>query len=255
MPRSEQGWIITPEELMQWLLRDEPHLAAFNKPAHVVCHPSKNGPWSSLAGACREFFHLDTVHMPFRLDRETSGVWLLVKTPEIARRYQIAVEQRRVKKTYLALLTGQLRSSVTVDQPLGRDRGSKIHVKQTVLPHGLGAPSRTTFHPLELRPDGGAGQTLCRVILHTGRLHQIRAHAAWLGHPVAGDKIYGPDETCFLEFIEQGFTDRLRRLLPLDRHALHCESVDFGPLGRFEALSGGFPFGTLQEAATADSRL
>lgn len=230
--------MITPRELSEWLLRDDGEVAAFNKPAHVVCHPSKDGPWSSLAGACREYFGLDSVHMPFRLDRETSGAWVVVKKPEIARLYQMAVEQRRVRKTYLALLTGRLPSSVTVDQPLSRDTESAVHVKQRVVAHGLGAPSRTTFDPIEPRMVRGLPATLCRVTLHTGRMHQIRAHAAWLGHAVVGDKLYGPDESLFLEFIEHGLTERLRAALPLDRHALHCESVDFGRLGRVEAPLG-----------------
>jgi 23S rRNA pseudouridine1911/1915/1917 synthase len=69
-------------------------------------------------------------------------------------------------------------------------------------------------------------------------LHQIRVHAAWLGHPVAGDKIYGPDETLFLEFIERGFSERLAAALPLRRQALHAARVVFRPEGeewRFEA--------------------
>jgi 23S rRNA pseudouridine1911/1915/1917 synthase len=81
-----------------------------------------------------------------------------------------------------------------------------------------GAASVTTFRPLEHRP----GYTLADVETESGRLHQIRVHAAHIGHAVAGDKLYGPDESLFIEFIEQGWTPRLAAALPLDRQALHA---------------------------------
>jgi 23S rRNA pseudouridine1911/1915/1917 synthase len=60
----------------------------------------------------------------------------------------------------------------------------------------------------------------------TGRMHQIRVHLAHSGHPVIGDKIYGPDETCYLDFIETGWTEDLARRLFLDRHALHAHGLE-----------------------------
>ena len=65
----------------------------------------------------------------------------------------------------------------------------------------------------------------------TGRKHQIRAHAQWLGLPVVGDKIYGPDELLYLEFIEHGWTDALAAKLLLPRQALHCAKIDLQPAG------------------------
>ena len=60
--------------------------------------------------------------------------------------------------------------------------------------------------------------------METGRKHQIRAHALWLGHAVVGDKLYGPDERLYLEFAQHGWTERHAALLPLSRQALHCAS-------------------------------
>lgn len=86
----------------------------------------------------------------------------------------------------------------------------------------------TIFRPLSPSRRGGRGFTLCEVSLLTGRKHQIRAHAQWLGHSVAGDKIYGPDETLYLDFVERGFTPEMAEILPIKRQALHAAAMDFG---------------------------
>jgi 23S rRNA pseudouridine1911/1915/1917 synthase len=231
VPETERGWIITPDEFASWILADSPDLAVLNKPGGVVCHPSKHGPWSSLAGAAREFFALPTIHMPFRLDRETSGVWLAGKRREPASQMQKAVQRRLVCKSYLAILDGFLGEAVTVDRPIGRDLASRVWTKRRVVDPPEGQPALTRFEPIEWR----SGFTLARAIPATGRLHQIRVHAAFLGHPVVGDKVYGPDETLYIEFVERGFTPRLARALPLRRQALHCESVEIPGFGRWTA--------------------
>ena len=71
------------------------------------------------------------------------------------------------------------------------------------------------------------GYSLCRVEPETGRKHQIRVHAEHLQHRVVGDKIYGPDETLYIEFIQHGWTERLAAALPMQRQALHCYHYDF----------------------------
>ena len=70
---------ISPEEMRTWVLFEDERLFVLNKPGDIVCHPSKDGPWSSLVGAAREYLGLPTVHLVFRLDRETSGVVVLAK--------------------------------------------------------------------------------------------------------------------------------------------------------------------------------
>ncbi len=70
-----------------------------------------------------------------------------------------------------------------------------------------------------------------RVVTETGRKHQIRAHAQWLGHSIVGDKIYGPDARLYLEFIDHGWTEALAAKLLLQRQALHCAEIDLRPAG------------------------
>ena len=69
--------------------------------------------------------------------------------------------------------------------------------------------------------------SLLRLQAHTGRLHQLRVHLAHLGHPVIGDKIYGPDGNLYLKFIAEGWTEEHERKLGLRRHALHAEEMRF----------------------------
>jgi 23S rRNA pseudouridine1911/1915/1917 synthase len=216
---------IKPEELKSWILHEDAEVIVVNKPGDVVCHPSKAGPWSCLAGAVREYSGLAVSHLVFRLDRETSGAVVFAKTSSVAARLQKAQRLRQTGKVYLAIMTGELTEPVTVDQPLGDDVNSAVLSKAGVRPDGKAAV--THFAPLSR----GGGFTLVRVTTGTGRKHQIRAHAQWLGKGLVGDKLYGPDEGCFLEFIDRGWTPALAAKLLLPRQALHCSRIDMRAAG------------------------
>jgi 23S rRNA pseudouridine1911/1915/1917 synthase len=230
MAETPTGWMITREEFAGWVVHENERVLVVNKPALVVCHPSKDGPWSSLVGAAREFTGLPRVHLVFRVDRETSGVVVLAKERTLASALQTAVEQRRVAKRYLAIVHGELAGPREVDVPIGPDLGSVVVAKRRAAPAPEAQSARTLFRPLAC----GGGFTVVEAVPITGRTHQIRAHAEWLGHRVVGDKIYGPSPACFLEFIEGGWNESLAQRLLLNRQALHCARVEFqlatGPL-------------------------
>lgn len=215
--------LIDAAQLASWILVEEAGLVAIAKPGWVVCHPSKHGPCSSLVGAVRALWGWETVHLISRLDRETSGLVLLARDKAVASPLQRAFMRGQVAKTYHALLSGHLARPVEVSWPLADDLESPVGIKTRARPPGSpGArPARTRFVPLSWGP----GHTLVRIHPAEGRKHQIRAHARALGRPVAGDKIYGPDDRLYLHFIVQGFDALLDRFLPLPRQALHCSRL------------------------------
>jgi 23S rRNA pseudouridine1911/1915/1917 synthase len=154
---------------------------------------------------------------------------LVAKTHSAARDLHTLIERQRLTKRYLAIVWGWPgHNEFEVDQPLLRQGTialSKIWLKQTVHPSGY--PSCTRFRVINRfeNPHGKFAQIECEPL--TGRAHQIRVHLAFTGYPIVGDKIYGPDENCYLEFIETGWTPALADRLLIDHHALHASSLAF----------------------------
>jgi len=162
------------------VFEDERVLAA-SKPAGQTTIPGRGEVGESLLTQLErergvKFF---VVH---RLDREASGLVLFAKDAQTHRQLCAQFEARRAKKVYLAAVLGRLEGEGTIDEPL-REFGSG-----RVAPSPQGKPCKT--HWRVERSLGGA--TLLRVEPVTGRKHQIRAHLAFLGHPLLGDPRYGP---------------------------------------------------------------
>ncbi len=227
---GEKAGLVNPAEFPSWIIFEDENFLVLNKPGWLVCHPSKNGPYSSLVGAAREYLQTDTLHLVNRLDRETSGVVVLAKNKQTASIAQKAMDDKSlVGKTYLAILDGHLNAEVTIAQPLADDKKSSVAIKTCCAIQKTSAKKACTiFTPLacsqaeEFRP-----ATLVQVKIITGRKHQIRAHAQWMGHHVIGDKIYGEDEFFYLDFIEKGVTDEMLKTLQMRRQALHAYEMDF----------------------------
>lgn len=222
LPYGPEAPLINHEDLECWILKEDADVIVLDKPGWVVCHPSKNGPWSSLVGAVREARGLDRIHLVSRLDRETSGIVVLAKHRKAASQLQTAFARRHTRKRYLSLLEGRLEEAQSTESNLEKDPDSPVAVKQRISFGGRGKAALTHFRPLEY----WGPHTLAEVIPESGRKHQIRAHAAWLGHPVLGDKIYGGDPSAYLEFIEKGWTPRLERELRFFRQALHAADLE-----------------------------
>ncbi len=214
---------VTERQLRSWIIEDTDDAVVLSKPGWVVCHPSKRGPFSSLVGAAREVLGLERVHLVSRLDRETSGLVILARHRAMASRLQTALSQRRVQKRYTAIVHGRMESRVEVSQAIGPDVDSEVVVKQCVNSQVDSQKAQTSFIPLKFKGD----YTLVEVVPHTGRKHQIRVHAQWLGHPISGDKLYGPDPLLYLDFVTNGWTEKHEQALPIKRQALHAGDLVF----------------------------
>ena len=169
---------------------EDEHLLVVDKPAGVVVHPSAGHAEGTLvhgllahdAGGGDDPERPGIVH---RLDRDTSGLLVVARSPEAHRRLQELVRRRKVTREYLALVVGRPRSRRgTIEAPIGRDRHDPLrHSLDTDSPRDA-----ITHFEIERELDG---YTLLRVALETGRTHQIRVHLAAIDLPVAGDPTYG----------------------------------------------------------------
>ncbi|NJP39476.1 RluA family pseudouridine synthase [Oscillospiraceae bacterium HV4-5-C5C] len=170
---------------------EDDYLLVINKPKGMVVHPAAGHHSGTLVNAL--LYHcgsqLSDVNgairpgIVHRLDKDTSGLMLAVKTNEVHRQLAAALQRREIKRTYMAIVHGHFAERLgTVDLPLGRDPSDRQ--RQAVVSGGRGAVTR--FEVLEdLR-----AASLLKLKLETGRTHQIRVHMSYIGHPVVGDPIY-----------------------------------------------------------------
>lgn len=191
---------------------------AIDKPPGLPVHPSASYHRNTVSFILQEKFgHAEAPRIAHRLDRETSGLLLCAKGPDHERTLKYAFETRRMKKSYLAIVRGELATaSGTIDLPMARpERG--LHLLMEVRAGGL--PAVSDYRVRARAP----GHTLVEMAPRTGRQHQLRVHLAALGHPIVGDKLYGPErEAPFLETIDSGLTPDLIARLGHARHALHA---------------------------------
>jgi len=168
------------------------HLAVVDKPAGLVVHPapSHRGPTlvselGEMLGGGADPERPGIVH---RLDKDTSGLLVVARDEETHAALQRAVKARQVERSYLALVGGRLGSRTgTIDAPIGRAARQRHRM---AVAGAASREARTHFTVLELL----GAETYLEARLETGRTHQIRAHFAAIGHPLAGDSTYGGED-------------------------------------------------------------
>jgi 23S rRNA pseudouridine1911/1915/1917 synthase len=167
---------------------EDQHLMVVDKPPGVVVHPARGHRTGTLSQALAGQSgggEADRPGIVHRLDRDTSGLLVVARTDAVHRALKALLSSRRLSREYVALVDGHPPArSGTIDAPIGRDRRDRLRVSLET-----DTPRRALSH-FEVRrrlPDS----TLLAVRLETGRTHQIRVHLAAIGHPVAGDPLYG----------------------------------------------------------------
>lgn len=157
----------------------EDYLVA-EKPAGMPCIPTKGHYSDNLIAGLTYLYPKEVFRVVTRLDKDTEGLVLVALNAPAHE----ALGMLKIDKKYVAELVGKLLSDVTVEAKIYRESGMKRIVDER------GKPSKTHFKVLSYTDEGN---TLCECTLFTGRTHQIRVHGAYIGHPVAGDELYGKD--------------------------------------------------------------
>jgi 23S rRNA pseudouridine1911/1915/1917 synthase len=211
------------------ILAEGPQWLVVHKPAPLQIHPGSLHGAPTLWHGLKELLIYELanggqVSIVNRLDRETSGAVLVATSAAMARALGMAMQERRIHKTYQALVHGwPTWQELDFHGPIlrqGEVRPSVIWVRQCV--DAAGAACQTLLRCLSRVQHPSLGPlSLIEARPVTGRMHQIRVHLSHLGLPIVGDKIYGLNEACYLEFIQTGWTDSLQRQLGLSRQALH----------------------------------
>ncbi len=213
---------LEPEDMELSIPYEDRYLLVVDKPAGIVTHPARgHGSGTLVHGLLGHQIaggeHPQRPGIVHRLDKDTSGLLVVARDGETHRRLVEMLSRHEIERTYIALVHGHFETSEgTVKAPVGRDTARR---QQMAVSGKGGRDAITHFRVLDSweeagrarRKDPGSGYSLLEVKLETGRTHQIRVHLAAIGHPVAGDTVYG----------------RRQDTLYVGRQFLHSASLSF----------------------------
>ena len=246
------------------ILFEDESLAVVEKSGNIPCHPAGRYREHTLAHLLVSRAGFPAVHWVNRLDRETSGLVVVAKTPEAASRLGKSLMANRFRKRYLVAVEGVWHhpEDFSATGWIHPARSALVHKMRVFVPDaatcaayglpassaplppppgatlgghvltGAGQASETLFRPIAVgdrppAPSPDPPVALLEAEPRTGRVHQIRATLRALGFPVVGDKLYGPDEGIYARLCDDAVTDADRARLRMRRQALHASRIAF----------------------------
>lgn len=202
---------ISLDEIKKQIIREDEHRIFWNKPAWIVIHEGNFHEndinlnelletycaWQHKQLPQKKESDQPTTFKPsfgFRLDKDTSWVIVWAKTYEALQYINQMIRERRVSKKYCCIVNGHITQTVVAQEPLFKWFNATYGRAQTFVNHDKGLPSKTVFIPVKHVDLPWWGSVTVMVVqLYTGRMHQIRVHAAYHGFAIAGDMMYGDD--------------------------------------------------------------
>jgi 23S rRNA pseudouridine1911/1915/1917 synthase len=198
---EKQKLLLEPEDIKLDIVYENSDIAIVNKPAGMVVHPSDEGEYikGSLVNALLNHFGKDNLSdingklrpgIVHRLDKDTSGLLIIAKNNKIHNYIVSLLKERRIEKKYIALAAGKIKHEAgIIDSPVARS--NRDRKKMSIAGENEGKQAVTEFSVKQYIHKDDMTYTLLDIQIHTGRTHQIRVHLSSIGHPVAGDSLYG----------------------------------------------------------------
>jgi len=207
------------------------YFVVYDKPSGMLIHPQNRFTPYSLIDELKARYGKEA-NIVHRIDQETSGLVLCAKTKKSEIDLKVMFQEREMKKKYLAMVHGELKNELIIDEPLLRyDDEKSALVRMVVKVDKSGKESLTYVKPLKYFRD--LNKTLVECSPHTGRQHQIRVHMFHVKHPIVGDPVYGQDEEHIVKYLDRELDRDTRvKISGARRLLLHANELEFNLYGK-----------------------